>query len=125
MLRPLYDLAPPRPPVAGQEAQQQQKQFVWVGAPSADPATPAVVAIPIATVSGTNPLEGQLWETAGSAEAEELRTWLHARQQALLLSTVCGTAASSAAGCTSATHTSRDKKSPLPAENDPLKCVAL
>lgn len=89
VLRPLYGLVPPLTTADG-DGQQQQKQFVWVGAPSPDPATRGVVAIPAVAVSGTNPLEGQLWEAAGSAEVAELGDWLRARQQTLPLSMVSG-----------------------------------
>ncbi|KAL4438010.1 hypothetical protein ABPG77_004231 [Micractinium sp. CCAP 211/92] len=85
VLRPLYGLVPPLTTADG-DGQQQQKQFVWVGAPSPDPATRGVVAIPAVAVSGTNPLEGQLSEAAGSAEVAELGDWLRARQQTLPLS---------------------------------------
>lgn len=90
ILRPLYGLAMPLPSAGNLNGPQQQGQHVWVGSPSADPRSPAVVGLPLTAISGTNPLEGQLWESDGSAEVAELSSWLRARQQALLLPAVGG-----------------------------------
>lgn len=54
-------------------------------APPTDTSPAAVLRVPVSSVSGTSPLEGQHWEASGQAEAARLAELLRQRDRPLLL----------------------------------------